>query len=83
MNNPPSISSYPIGSNTNALPGIIPLSILGTTPQAHPAFNHLAKLAEQIIEDPIAMRRLSEQVIEMLTFELQQQHERGQRSNLW
>lgn len=39
-------------------------------------FQHLAQLAGQLLEDPAAMRRLSERVLEMLTLDLQQHRDR-------
>lgn len=43
----------------------------------------LTKLAEQVLADPIAMRRLSERVIAIMTLDLQQQCERGNQNRQW
>lgn len=43
----------------------------------------LAVLAAQILEDPIAMNRLSEQVLTKLHLDLKHQHERHGYSNQW
>ena len=41
----------------------------------------LANLAKSILEDPIATRRLSEQVLEMMRQDLYRQRERGNQFN--
>ncbi|MEO0985392.1 MAG: hypothetical protein AAFY20_07575 [Cyanobacteria bacterium J06639_14] len=84
---PNPVSQNSVGSKTRHLRnqplGLIPSSILKTTPQEDPAFATLAQLAAQIRQDPVAMRRLSERVIEMLRLDLHQQRERGQQYSQW
>ena len=63
--------------------GLLSSGILDTISQDDPALNCLADIAEQIMGNPMAMRRLSERVLEMLRLDLQHQRERGNQYRPW
>ncbi|MEM9117488.1 MAG: hypothetical protein AAGD09_06350 [Cyanobacteria bacterium P01_F01_bin.56] len=71
-----SLSRFLLSTHNSPL-GFISASGLNTTAQDESASADLATLAESILADSTATRRLSERVVEMLRLELYQQRDRG------
>ncbi len=61
--------------------GFIFSSGLNPSSQDDSTLEELANLADNILEDPIATRRLSERVLEMMRRDLYHQRERGNQFN--
>jgi len=70
-------SNFSIGSTARDLKGG-PLKVCYTSTLALSEDEKtLAHLASQILEDPVASRRLSERIVEIIELDLQKQRERG------